>query len=332
MNSRSTIYICCASAVILFLVGTLVGSRYERSKFLGFFSQIHSIRNAEQGYRYTAPFLGTDSPPATDIGVFTGLRSQIVDTAIAAEQKHELTDYGVYFQSLTSTFWFGINEDENFLPASLYKVPLALIVYKEIEDGVLSAQTRLMYTEAIDKENPAGATQTSLTVGASYTVQELLARMLVESDNGAKNLLGTTLNNSYVTTFWTLMNLGSPHPDEEIAARDYSFFFRVLYNSTYLNADDSETILGMMASSTYANALVSGVPSGVKVSHKWGLSNNPAAGAATQGEIELHDCGIVYAPSDPYILCIMTKGYDQQALNAFIAQVSKIVYNGSTTD
>lgn len=331
MNGRLMILLYCASAMVIFFAGLFIGLRHEDSRFLGFFSHIHPIRNATSGYRYTAPFLGTDSPPATDIGVFTGLRSEIEDAARTAQQSHELTDYGIYFKSLNSPLWFGINEDKNFLPASLYKLPIALVTYKEIEDGVLNEHARLTYTAVINKENPAGATQTSLEVGASYTVQELVRRMLEQSDNGAKNLLGTSLDNAYVDTLWTLMNLGSPHPDEEISARDYSFFFRVLYNSTYLDAKNSEKILGMLASSTYSNALASGLPFGVPVSHKWGLSN-AAVGRGEQGEIALHDCGIVYAADNPYILCVMTKGPREQDLNAFIARVSDIVYRGNTVD
>jgi hypothetical protein len=44
------------------------------------------------------------------------------------------------------------------------------------------------------------------------------------------------------------------------------------------------------------------------------------------GERQLHDCGIVYAPGKPYLICIMTRGSDFKRLSPVIAQISKQVY------
>ena len=45
-------------------------------------------------------------------------------------------------------------------------------------------------------------------------------------------------------------------------------------------------------------------------------------------KIELHDCGIVYHPQNPYIICIMTKGGDINSEKLQIQKISKAVYNG----
>ena len=328
--SRKTILFCSSAIllVVVFTAGVLVGSKYERSKFVDFFSQIHTIRDTGEGYLFTEPFLGTQSPPATDIGILSGVRSEVQQAGDTAEKNGTVTDYGMYFRSLSSPFWFGVNQDQDFLPASLYKVPIALLVYKEIESGELSSSTSLKYTQPIANENAGDASQSMLVVGQSYTIQSLVQIMLEQSDNGAKNLLGSVLEASDVAKLWQFMNLGDPEPDQEVSARDYSFFFLVLYNSTYLNSSDSEAVLSMLASSTYSSALVAGVPNGVQVSHKWGLSDTTSASStAPTGEIELHDCGIVYQTGDPYILCVMAQGPSQDDLSSFIANISSIVYN-----
>ncbi len=61
------------------------------------------------------------------------------------------------------------------------------------------------------------------------------------------------------------------------------------------------------------------------VAHKFGtrVADGP-------GGRQLHDCGIVYAPKTPYILCVMSRGNSSQNLSHFIAQVSKRVYEGVT--
>jgi hypothetical protein len=39
-----------------------------------------------------------------------------------------------------------------------------------------------------------------------------------------------------------------------------------------------------------------------------------------------HDCGIVYYPKHPYLLCVMTQGQDPETLENAIAEISKFTY------
>lgn len=43
-------------------------------------------------------------------------------------------------------------------------------------------------------------------------------------------------------------------------------------------------------------------------------------------EIELHDCGIIYYPKNPYLLCVMTKGNNLDNLKSAIKNIYSIVY------
>ncbi len=42
--------------------------------------------------------------------------------------------------------------------------------------------------------------------------------------------------------------------------------------------------------------------------------------------MQLHDCGIVYYPEHPYVLCLMTRGYNWDKLKEVLHQASNIVY------
>jgi beta-lactamase class A len=66
--------------------------------------------------------------------------------------------------------------------------------------------------------------------------------------------------------------------------------------------------------------LVAGVPAGIPVAHKFGETGQVG------GERQLHDCGIVYYPNSPYILCIMTRGNNFEELPNIIKQISSEVY------
>jgi hypothetical protein len=47
---------------------------------------------------------------------------------------------------------------------------------------------------------------------------------------------------------------------------------------------------------------------------------------------QLHDCGIVYLESHPYLLCIMTRGYDFEKLSKIISMISSQVYSEMTKE
>jgi hypothetical protein len=41
---------------------------------------------------------------------------------------------------------------------------------------------------------------------------------------------------------------------------------------------------------------------------------------------QLHDCGIIYYPGNPYLLCVMTRGTDWSALEKTIQTISAMTY------
>ena len=55
--------------------------------------------------------------------------------------------------------------------------------------------------------------------------------------------------------------------------------------------------------------LRAGVPDGTTVSEKFGERHIVDSSTGTSQE-ELHDCGLVYAKSGTYFLCVMTRGSD----------------------
>jgi hypothetical protein len=62
------------------------------------------------------------------------------------------------------------------------------------------------------------------------------------------------------------------------------------------------------------------VPKETVVSHKFGVRD------FGDGTVQLHDCGIVYAPKVTYVLCVMTQGKNLTDLERTIGDVSRITY------
>jgi hypothetical protein len=108
--------------------------------------------------------------------------------------------------------------------------------------------------------------------------------------------------------------------DYWISVRGNAALFRILYNATYLNKANSQAALQLLSISGFRKGLRAGVDPNTIVASKFGERE---VGESSQ----LHDCGIVYHPSRPYIACIMTRGKNVADLTTSIKDISAIIYN-----
>ncbi len=83
----------------------------------------------------------------------------------------------------------------------------------------------------------------------------------------------------------------------------------------------SAKALTYLVNSEFKEGIAGGVPSEIKVAHKFGERTLSA------DLKHLHDCGIVYYPDNPYILCVMTRGNNYQELSNIIKTISKMTYD-----
>lgn len=162
-----------------------------------------------------------------------------------------------------------------------------------------------------------------LVAGNDYTVEQLLESMITQSDNNAYLMLSSIIDEPTLVQVYKDIGINiqeisqeNPHADF-LTVREYASLFRVLYNTTYLNEKYSEQALAMLTRSTYKNGLTKYLPK-VSVAHKFGERRN-----ADSHETQLHDCGIVYYPEKPYLICIMTKGTDLEKQAETIANLSQ---------
>jgi beta-lactamase class A len=248
------------------------------------------------------------------------------------QQEGAITEASVYFRDLEAGPTLGIRENEDFSPASLLKLPFVLAYFRyEEERGGFVNQSLVYQGEAqvaADTIYSQIEKPPSLELGKNYSVEELMQRAITFSDNQSHFLLGekftATVPDGVTEILRTFQDLGIIDPrsptEEVVSVRNYALLFRALYFVSYLNPAHSEQVLSWMAASTYNKGLEAGVPAGVKIAHKFGERELEG------GLKQLHDCGIVYYPDNPYVLCIMTKGTDWDEMAAVIGEISRRVY------
>ncbi len=237
-----------------------------------------------------------------------------------------LTEAGLYFRDLEDGPMFGVNETTEFAPASLLKLPLALVYLTQAERHPEILDERLSVANPSWSFAQTFHGEKWIDPKEPHTVTELLMHMLAHSDNDSYGVLLTHLyeggQKGLITE--TFLELGFIDPndinDEVLSVRRYGAIFRALYNASYVSPALSEMALEWMAQSNFTEGLRGGVPEKVAIAHKFGER------FTEDGKKQLHDCGIVYYPGNPYLICIMTKGDDFSELTEVIRRISAEVY------
>ncbi len=266
--------------------------------------------------------------PVIDKRGYAAIQKQIEDYVSSQKNTGEVSEVAVYFRDLVGGPVFGINEFTDFAPASLLKLPFVLTYLKESEElGPDMLKQSLLYLPETKEFEQNFVPEETLKPGESYTVEDLLRRMLSYSDNSSSNLLAAHLESTGKKNIIgeTMLELGILAPDDPfdkvVSVRRYGSIFRGLYNVSLLNSENSNKVLEWLSQSKFKTGLVAGVPSSIKVAHKFGerlLEDNTR---------QLHDCGIIYYPDNPYLLCIMTHGNVYESLEKTIGTISKMVYD-----
>ncbi len=285
------------------------------------------VRDRVLNSSFTNPLLEcAELPESISVGERIGLQKEIEVLIQNKKEEGIITEAAVYFRDLNNGPWFGIREDYAFSPASLLKVPLAMWYYwkADIDPQILDQE--------VEFTGPPGVSivhfkpKETLTPGTTYRIEDLLRIMLQESDNDAAMILAQFAGSEETAEVYRDFGIEPLRDAQTYTTNVHTFasFFRILYNATYLGRSLSEHMLEMMSGASFTQGILAGVPEGVRVAHKFGERK------IGENSYQLHDCGIVYVPTTPYTICIMTQGNDYNALAVFIAEISRTVYSSVT--
>lgn len=228
-----------------------------------------------------------------------------------------------YFARVLNSWWtFWYDQDREYTPASLVKLPLAMAVLKNTPFELLS-ETVILWDDIEVLTRNIWVEKTQL--GWTYTIKELIENMLRYSDNIATEALFLLLWEDIINEVYRDLNLRPISFDEmnsiNISPKQYAWFLRILYNATYIWHQRSEYLLRTLSRSDFDDGIAWPIPWFIRVSNKfWERSYSDSS------EKQLHDCGIVYAQKSPYVLCVMTSGDNYEQLSEIIQEISHMIY------
>ncbi len=249
---------------------------------------------------------------------YEDLRHQILTYVQQEKEKEGLYDIAIYFRDFQNGPVFGVNELNDFSPASLLKIPLAITYYKIAEDQPGLLDKKIVYSGDARIGTQYYRPTKEIVQFQPYTIRETIEYMLAYSDNASYVVLSEYLKkmipNGDALFLETYQDMGLLNPtsslEKTISVRSYGTIFRLLYSIAYLSKEDSNEILQMLSRSDFQLGLRAGLPTEVPIAHKFGERFDDK-----DKTMQLHDCGIVYYPNNPYLLCVMTQGKDFTSLS-----------------
>lgn len=262
------------------------------------------------------------------VAVLKNLNNELEKRVDEYLSEEKATKISVWSRDLTTRQWIGINELETYAPASLLKIPIMIAYFKfaELQPDILSKE--FVYDGKTDLNNLEQIrSSNSLTPGKSYSVEELIERMIKYSDNNAADILISNIQAEFFEKI--LLDLGIKTPskvksiDDFVTAKSYANIFRILYNSSFMNRKLSNKALELLSETDFNEGATSKLPPSIRVSHKFAERSLLSGKDEVQ---EFHECGIVYSNNGPYSFCFMTKGKNLETLEKIVSDLSLFMY------
>jgi beta-lactamase class A len=206
--------------------------------------------------------------------------------------------WGIVVKKLDTGQYAAYNGDVRQVSASLYKLWVLAELYRQVSVGNLSMGDSATVSSA-DAYYDSMIGGLRVAPGAAITIQRAAELMVQLSDNTTAHLLVRILGPDNINRFMQQNGLSSSvlnwnGGDNLTTPLDVLRELEMMATSQMVNASSSRAMIDMMLGQQINNRLPQGLPSGARIAHKTG-----DLGAL------LHDAGIVYGPSGPYVIVVM---------------------------
>lgn len=279
----------------------------------------------ERRFYYLSPRLSQNEENYNNLITLVPLRDKILNYIVGKENH-----VAFYIEDLQTGAWAGYKERDKFIGASLLKTPVAMMVMKKVDREEWNMNT--LFTLKAELKDKSFGNLWREPDGKQLSLEELMEQMIVYSDDTAANIFINNLTGEERDNVYYHIGVVNPEAPivvdparplfRKMSAKELINVYRSLYNAVYLTKKSSEYILNLLTQTKFDKSLPAGIPPDVKTAHKIGvyfLTGSPERNA--------HDCGIVYVPDNPFMICALTQDLDKNEAWEVISNISAIAYN-----
>lgn len=242
--------------------------------------------------------------------------------------KTQKGNVAVVVKNLTTKAEVKINENLIFPSASTIKLAIMSELLNRVNEGSMKLDDTIELTEAM-KTGGDGILK-ELHYGHKFSLEEIMAMMIIVSDNMATNILIDLLGMDNVNAAIKRLGLKNTKLQRKmmdsqaaregrenlITANDLAHILELIYYGQNVNKKYSDMMLNVLKRQQVRGRLDLYLPEEVMIAHKTGDLDN----------LE-HDAGIVYLKNNEYIICVLT---NETSTNKdgreIIGKISRIVY------
>jgi len=236
---------------------------------------------------------------------------------------------GILIKDLRTQQTVTINASRLFPSASLVKVPIMASLFQAQEEGKLKLTDKLV----LKRQHKVNSNSRLYFArrGRKFPIDELIERMITESDNTATNMLVDALGFGYLNQKFVEFGLKNTDLRRGVmdlkwrkagienytTAEDMAYLLEKIYQGKLVNARASVQMLEVMKRQKVNDRIPRGLPANLVIAHKTGLLRDTVS-----------DVGIVFSPEGDFIICVLTADIRSfRSAKRFIGRVAACAYD-----
>lgn len=244
--------------------------------------------------------------------------------------------WGIVLEDLTTSERWALNEHQRFYAASLIKVPIMTAVYAEAYAGRFALEEKRKLRRE-DLVGGSGVLQ-HMSPGTEIAIADLVALMIVQSDNTATNILidligkeairavmaRTEMNNSQ---FYNKLMIvpAEREGNNEVTAADMANHYRYLATGSIISLHSCQQMIDILKKQQIRDCLPLFLPNPegeiIGMLPLWELANK----TGTVNNIQ-HDTGILYVGDKAVTVCVLSKDVEAKRARETIGHIGRVVY------
>jgi len=240
-------------------------------------------------------------------------------------------NYSFYFEEINSGYLYGVNENKEMVSAGCIKLPLAMALLKEVENGKIELQSKVKIL-AGDKTQGSNGIIHEFSA-SEYSVLDLLVAMLIQSDNTAANKIIDILSIQRVAELFKEMGLKNTKlkritTDDKLeqdelenttSSFDLSRCFKLLYLNQYLNEENSNLIVNILKKQQATNKIPFYIPRDIQ--------KNIANKGGSLETVE-NDTTLIMIPKGKFLFTVMANNLPNNVYGiTTISRVGKMMWD-----